>query len=107
MFDNKLIVLYRLEPGCLGPDGIDHIDTFCTLAQQTLAAYDTDSCQWLLEPRYNKQLDEMAYCLANKMLTRVQAAKYLARFGHDLEQVQEVFEDKLTHLINQYIARKS
>ncbi|GIU54107.1 hypothetical protein [Shewanella sp. KT0246] len=107
MFDNKLIVLYRLEPGCLGPDGTDHIETFCNLAQQALAAFDTDSCQWFLEPRFNKQLNEMAYCLANKMLTREQAAKYLARLGDDLEQVQESFEDKLTLLINQYIARKS
>ncbi|ARD22406.1 MULTISPECIES: hypothetical protein [Shewanella] len=107
MFDNKLIVLYRLEPGCLGPDGIEHIDTFCQLAQQTLANLDTETCQWFLEPRFDKKRDEMAYCLANKMLTRAQAAKYLHRFGQDLELVQETFEDKLTLLINQYIARKS
>ncbi|WP_144207556.1 hypothetical protein [Shewanella donghaensis] len=106
MLDSKLIVLYRLEPGCLGPDGVDHIEIFCNLAQQSLASLDTDTCQWFLEPRHNKQLDEMAYCLGDKMLTRTQASKFLSSFSGDLEQAQEAFEDQLTDLINQYIARK-
>ena len=28
MVNSKMVVLYRLEPGCLGPDGIDHIEIF-------------------------------------------------------------------------------
>ncbi|MDO6776202.1 MULTISPECIES: hypothetical protein [unclassified Shewanella] len=106
MLESKLIVLYRLEPGCLGPDGMEHIQIFCDLAQQMLASLDTATCQWFLEPRYNKQLDEMAYCLANNMLSREQATKFMVRFGDDLEQAQEAFEDKLTLLINQYLSRK-
>ena len=34
----RLTIQIRIEPGCLGPDGKQHIDTFCTAASRVFAA---------------------------------------------------------------------
>lgn len=31
-----LLILHRLEPGCLGPDGADHVEQFCQLAEKAI-----------------------------------------------------------------------
>ncbi|MFT6898769.1 MAG: hypothetical protein ACJA13_003196, partial [Paraglaciecola sp.] len=33
----KLTVTFRVEPGCLGPDGISHIEAFCKFAKREVA----------------------------------------------------------------------
>ncbi|MCL1142494.1 hypothetical protein [Shewanella gaetbuli] len=102
----KLVILYRLEPGCLGPDGLDHIEVFCQIAQRALATLNANICYWQLTPRFDKSLAELQYSLAGKTLTRDKAAIYVSACQADLTQLEEFFEDKLTLLINRYIARK-
>ncbi|MGI2170924.1 hypothetical protein ACROAE_12195 [Shewanella sp. MF05960] len=102
----KLLILFRLEPGCLGPDGVDHIDTFCQLAERTLTHLNADVCQWFISPRFDKSLVEIQYSLAGKVLPRDKALKFVQSFEQSLDTLEERFEDKLTQLINQYIARK-
>jgi len=104
--NHKLVILYRLEPGCLGPDGIDHIEVFCLIAQKALQSLNADICQWQLTPRFDKSLDEAQYSLAGKILTKDKAIKYMHACNAELSQLEEFFEDKLTELINKYIARK-
>ena len=104
--DNKMVILFRLEPGCLGPDGADHINTFCSIAQRAIVTLNADVCHWLLEPRFDKSLEEIQYSLAGKTLSKEKAAKYLQSFGLNIDELEEHFEDKMTKLINQYIARK-
>jgi hypothetical protein len=106
IIDNKLVILCRLEPGCLGPDGIEHIETFCVMAQKALVTHESDICHWLLEPRFNKSLEEFQYGLKGKLLTKEQAKKYLLLAHREWGNFEEKFEDKLTQLINLYIARK-
>jgi len=103
---NKLVILYRLEPGCLGPDGIDHIEVFCHIAQKALQSLNAEICQWQLTPRFDKNLDETQYSLAGKMLTKDKAIKYVQACDAELSQLEEFFQDKLTELINKYVARK-
>ena len=31
----KLLVMYRIEPGCLGPQGADYVEEFCVFAKQS------------------------------------------------------------------------
>ena len=102
----KLLILFRLEPGCLGPDGVDHIETFCQLAERTLANLNADVCQWFISPRFDKSFVEIQYSLAGKVLPRDKAIKFVQSFEQNLDTIEERFEDKLTQLINQYIARK-
>ncbi|MFT6125489.1 MAG: hypothetical protein ACJAV0_001636 [Shewanella sp.] len=102
----KLVVLCRLEPGCLGPDGAEHINTFCQVAERALVNLNADVCHWFLAPRLDKSLIEIQYSLAGKVLSRDKAVKFISSFDQDLDDIEERFEDKLTQLINQYIARK-
>ncbi|QYJ77065.1 MULTISPECIES: hypothetical protein [Shewanella] len=101
-----LQIHHRLEPGCLGPDGVNHVEAFCRLAQEAMKQVSPGICRWQLEPRYDKRLAEMSYFLGAKQLTREQAGKYLQLFGEDIDSFEERFHDKLTQLIHQYLARK-
>jgi hypothetical protein len=38
----KLTVTFRVGPGCLGPDGIDHIEGFCKFAKKEVDGLDSD-----------------------------------------------------------------
>lgn len=104
--ERKIAVLCRVEPGCLGPDGLDHIEAFCALAQRAMQHFDVDVGTWILTPRYDKTLEEMQYSVANKLLSHAQATQYFALIGRDIEAFEERFQDKLTSLINLYLARK-
>jgi hypothetical protein len=105
--DNKLVILFRLEPGCLGPDGIEHIEVFCAIAERALQSLNQQVCRWQLTPRYDKSLDEVQYSLAGKVLPLDKAVKYLQACDTELSQLMEHFEDKLAQLINQYLDRKA
>ena len=35
----KLLVMYRIEPGCLGPQGADYVEEFCVFAKQKIKAH--------------------------------------------------------------------
>lgn len=99
-------VLCRIEPGCLGPDGREHIEAFCALAQQAMKHFVADVVTWTLVPRYDKTLPEMEYSVANKSLSRAQVIQYFNTLGQDVDTFEETFNDKLTAFINLYIARK-
>ncbi|MBT1445478.1 hypothetical protein KJI95_13220 [Shewanella sp. JM162201] len=101
-----LIVLHRLEPGCLGPDGALHIEQFCELAQKALRSHAADICQWQLQPRFDKSLPEMSYFLGSKQLSKEQTDRYLEMFSEEIDAFEERFHGKLTQLINMYLARK-
>ncbi|KPN77639.1 MAG: hypothetical protein LRY75_02800 [Shewanella xiamenensis] len=103
----KLSVLCRVEPGCLGPDGREHIEAFCTLAQQAMKHFAVDLVTWTLVPRYDKTMPEMEYTVDHKNLSRSQVSQYFNTLGQDLDAFEEVFNDKLTAFINLYLARKS
>lgn len=32
--ERKIRLMYRVEPGCLGPDGANHIEDFCRFANK-------------------------------------------------------------------------
>ena len=44
--DKKLAVTYRVEAGCLGPDGLNYISDFCNFAQSELQILDSDYIIW-------------------------------------------------------------
>lgn len=103
--DKKLTVLCRIEPGCLGPDGLDHIENFCRFANQALKQVNDNFIIWLPLPRYDKSLAEMQYSVNQKQLTHEKAAKYLALFHCDLERFEEDFHEQLSVMIDQFLAK--
>jgi len=101
--DKKLTVLCRVEPGCLGPDGQDHIKDFCTFTQKEVESIYAKFIHWNIVPRDDKSLPEMQYQIGSKQLTQERAAKYLKLFGKDLEQLEEKLHETIAHLINRYL----
>ena len=75
--ERKLTVLFRVEPGSLGPDGSEEAQLFCDQSQQQLAALDADFIHWQIIPRFDKTQPELEYKVGNKRLVRSQAAQYL------------------------------
>lgn len=103
--DKKLIVLFRVEPGCLGPNGKDYIEDFCYFAAKALAEVDAGFVRWQIVPRYDKSLPETQYLLAGKQLTYQQACKYMVLLGKELDDFEMHLNDKLSELIDEHLGR--
>jgi len=101
--DKKLFVIFRVEPGCLGPQGVEHVTDFCITAQKLVENIDADFVHWEISPRHDKDLPEMEYKLINKKLTHDKAAKYLALFDKNLDEFESHLHDKLALLIDEYL----
>ncbi|MFQ3235250.1 MAG: hypothetical protein ACI9C4_000804 [Paraglaciecola sp.] len=101
----KLTVTFRVEPGCLGCDGITHINAFCKFAKKEVANLDSDFVRWVIVPRFDKSMAETEYKTNNKRLDYNKAEKYLRVFDKDLEQFEEHLQDQLAMLIDQYMGR--
>lgn len=98
----RLTIQIRIEPGCLGPDGKAHIDTFCTAASRIFAAIEPERVQWLLLPRHDKQLPEQEFFIEGRKLTEVQASLLLAHMGLTLAALQERSDAMLAQLVERY-----
>lgn len=101
--DRKLIMEFRLEAGCLGPDGESHIDTFCQRLNEHFAKTDANFMIWKFIPRHDRSLPEKQYKINGKKISREQAHKYLAMFGRDIQKFEDNIDQTLAELINQYL----
>jgi hypothetical protein len=101
--DKKLIVTYRVEAGCLGPDGKNYIAEFCKFAQLALRTLDSDYIAWNIVHRKDKTLPEMQYDVIGKRMNHYQAEKYLAVFDKSLDEFEGHLSDKLTTLIHKFM----
>ncbi|WJG08642.1 hypothetical protein [Aliiglaciecola sp. LCG003] len=101
----KLTVTFRVEPGCLGPDGIDHIEGFCKHAKKAVAGLDSDFIRWVIVPRYDKSMAETEYKTNGKLLNYDQAELYLQVFNKELEDFEEHLQERLSELIDEYLGR--
>ncbi|RJG40283.1 hypothetical protein [Motilimonas pumila] len=103
--DKKLIVICRVEPGCLGPQGVDYIEDFCLYAEQSLLSVDSAYIRWRIIPRYDKSLPETQYMVADRKLSPEQGHKYMSMFDKNLEDFEEHLHEKLSELIDQHLGR--
>ena len=103
--DRKVTVTYRVEPGCLGPKGPEHIDDFCRFAQKEVALIDSDYVKWNIVPRFDKSIPEMQYSVVGKSINHQQARKYLKVLDKSLDDCEEHLIDKMTVLIDQFFER--
>jgi hypothetical protein len=102
--DKKLLVTYRVEPGCLGPEGENLISAFCDFAQSELRSLDSDYVVLNIVPRNDKALPEMQYNVVGKRMNHSQAEKYLAVFDKNLDEFEGHLIDKLTILIDEFMS---
>ena len=101
----KLTVTFRVEPGCLGPDGAEHIERFCKYAKQEVSNLHSDFIRWVIIPRFDKTLLETEYKTNNKRLDHDKAEKYLRVFDKNLDEFEEHLQDRLSVLIDQFLGR--
>ena len=102
----QLTIQYRLEAGCLGPSGQDYVEDFCFFAYAKLEEVSNEHVRWEIIPRYDKTLPEFEYTLGKKKkLSRDQAARYLEMLNHNLDKLEGMFEDILSVLIDEFIAK--
>lgn len=101
----KLMLTFRVEPGCLGPDGVDHVEGFCAYAKNAVAALDAGFVSWNIVPRHDKLLAETEYRINGKGLNEQQAALYLKACGKELDVFEEHLQDRLAELIDEYLGR--
>ena len=102
--DKKLAVTYRVEAGCLGPDGLNYIANFCKFAQSELQTLDSDYIVWNIIHRSDKTLPEVQYGLVGKIIDTQKAEKYLSVFGNSIDDFETKLSDDLATLISQFMS---
>ncbi|QSX32144.1 hypothetical protein JYB87_10135 [Shewanella avicenniae] len=101
----RVTVIYRVEPGCLGPTGVDYIEEFCRYAQTEFEALAYEAMDWSIIPRYDKKLPEIQYQLGGKNLSIEKATIYFDKHGIDIERFEELLELKIADLIEKHLGR--
>lgn len=102
--NNKLMVIYRLEPDCLGEVGHEKIHNFCHYVTKSVTPLDSDFVMWLLLPRLEQKEQEIEYRVNGKRLNRQQVVKYLTVFDRDYDVFEERLNDVIMNQIDQYFS---
>ena len=103
--EKKLTIILRVEAGCLGPTGEDHVVSFCYFANKEFSRIDPDFLHWIVSPRTDKNQAELQYQIDNKTLNREQVKTYLKLFNRNLDEVEHEIHKNILHLIEQYMQR--
>lgn len=101
--EKKICITFRIEAGCLGPQGEEHIKEFCDSAQKIFKDMNKEFVIWHIVPRHDKNLPELEYTINNKKLNHDKAEKYLNVFNEKLNKFEENFQDKLANYIDEYL----
>ena len=103
--EKKLLVLYRVEPGCLGPDGANYVKDFCQYAQNKFINHHNTYVCYQFTPRFDKSLAETEYSINHKRLSYDKAGQYMALFEQTLANFEEDLEEQITNLIDTFFKR--
>jgi len=101
----KMTVIFRLEAGCLGPEGKSHIIAFCNFAQKRANKIAPAYIDLKITPRISKDMPEIQYTLNNKGLSTPRVEKYLSLFKDDTDTFEETLNENLILLIEEYFER--
>lgn len=101
--EKKLLVTYRVESGCLGPEGECYVSSFCEFAQRQIQPLYADFIAWNVVSRDDKHEPEIEYNLVTKRVSHSQASRYFAAFGSSIDQFEIDLSEKLTELIDEFM----
>ncbi|GAA0286578.1 hypothetical protein [Psychrosphaera haliotis] len=104
--DTKLSVLVRVEPGSLGPDGLDHVEGYCVVANKYFQKLYPQLIEWQIVPRYDKSLPEIDFCLNKKRLTLEQTNKMLELIDQNEEDFESETMEHISNLIDKYLGHQ-
>jgi len=105
MGNSRVIGVYSIEAGCLGPNGSDLVEEFCSFSQKELANLNSEFICWMIVPRYDKSVPEVQYKVNNKSLTQSMASRYFAAFDEDIEEYEADLHRIMGSLIERYSGR--
>ncbi len=103
--EKQLSVLYRVEPGCLGPDGINYVKDFCQYAHNGFINHYKAYVSYQFIPRFDKSLAEMEYSINQRPLSSEKADQYMGLFAQTLSNFEDDLEEQLTVLIDKFFKR--
>lgn len=101
--EKKISLEYRVEPGCLGAQGLSHIEDFCRYANKHIKS--PYYAQFLFTPRYDKQKSERQYSVNSRNLSQVQAKLYFDHFQINIVEFEEQLDELLSKAIDLYFKR--
>jgi len=96
----RVTVIYRVDPGALGPGSESIVEGFCRFAQKEFDDLFKDCIDWEIMPRFDKSEKEIQYKIRNRDLSVQQASLYLDALGKE----QGSFESKLYKQLESSIA---
>ena len=102
--ESKLSVLIRVEPGSLGPDGLEQVEKFCLLCQRIFN--DNGNLFWQVEPRYDKSLPEISYFVNGMMLNDDKARRLFSAHALDCDEIEEQAMDEISKLIDRFLGHE-
>ena len=103
--DKKLTILYRIEPGCLGPDGKARIEEFCRFSEEKMRDLDSWFLNWDIQPRNDKALPEVQFQLLGKKISYQQASTYMELFDKNIELFSEDVDDEMANFIELFLKK--
>ena len=101
----RIIVLYRVEPGCLGPDGKFFIEDFCAYANDAFKNVQQEHINWLFVPRHDKSLPEIQYQYKERNLSREMAQKLFSVKAIDIDEFEDLLNDQIPEMIDKFLER--
>ncbi len=104
--DLDLQLIVRVEPGSLGPDGLDHVEAFCEVANKVFAKVDYAQLSFNIVPRYDKSLDELQLLMNDVPLPAQRASLVLDKLNVTFDQVEEEVMERISKLIDRFLGHK-
>ncbi|MBQ4838069.1 hypothetical protein [Pseudoalteromonas luteoviolacea] len=104
MSDLLLYIQLRLEPGCMGPQGKDHIEAFCQ--KENAGPWQNQFATVCVVPRYDKTLPEWEYRVKNKLLSAEQASKFISMHATTKSELEDNIESYMAEEIDAYMDGK-
>jgi hypothetical protein len=101
--DMRIQLLYRVEPGCLGPDGIDQIEAFCQFAAEKIPP--PNYAIFSFTPRYDKLLDEKEYSLMNRKISDAQVTNYFEKIDKPLDEFESQVDELIAFAVDAFFNR--
>ncbi len=103
--EEQILVICRIESGCLGPQGREHVVAFCDFIKDKFATPDLHFIQWEVVPREGLKFPELEYRLHGKRLLHDHAEKYLSLFNTEIKDFEDYIDDKIIAQIEQYFLK--
>ncbi|MDU0111802.1 hypothetical protein RT723_02010 [Psychrosphaera aquimarina] len=102
--DLKLVV--RVEPGSLGPDGLDHVESFCMVAEKVFSKVEFANLTFKIVPRYDKKLPELELLMNRAPLPQQRAVLVLDKLNLTFELIEEEVMERISKLIDRFLGHK-